>query len=94
MKALAGTSRVALAVAALLGSLTLVSLRQRDALDTMEYLDSLKQESALEEAVQEELSSRILYLESFGRVVAEAERRLGMRQASSSEIVLLNGEDR
>ena len=83
-----------LAVAALLGSLTLVSLRQRDALDTMEYLDSLKQEADLEEAVKEDLSSRILYLESFGRVVSEAERRLGMRQASSSEIVLLNGEDR
>ena len=94
MKALAGTSRVALAVAAFLASLSLVSFRQRDALDTMEALDSLRQERSLQGANREELESRILYLESLGRIVAEAEGRLGMRRATSSDIVLLTGADR
>jgi len=89
MKGLAGTSLVALAVAALLASLSLVSMRQRKALDTMTCLDSLQQESALAEADREELTTRILHLESRGRVVPEAERRLGMRRAGSSDIVRL-----
>jgi hypothetical protein len=89
MKGLAGTSMVALAVAALLASLSLVSMRQRKALDTMAYLDSLRQESTLAEADREELTTRILHLESRGRVVPEAERQLGMRRAGASDIVRL-----
>ncbi len=87
MRGLAGTSLVALAVAALLASLSLVSWRQRQALDTMEYLDEVRQECALETANREELESRIRHLESRGRVVSEAEVRLGMRTAVSSDIV-------
>ncbi|MCJ7629761.1 MAG: hypothetical protein MUO50_15405 [Longimicrobiales bacterium] len=92
MRGLAGTSLVALAVAAFLASLSLVSWRQRQALDTMEYLDEVRQECALEEANREELESRIRHLESRGRVVSEAEKRLGMRKAVSSDIVNLPGE--
>ena len=49
---LSGTSKVALAVAALLASLSLVSMRQRTALDTMAFLDSLQLEEAMQEAQQ------------------------------------------
>lgn len=92
MKGLAGTSMVALAVAAFLASLSLVSWRQRQALDTLQRVDSLQQECTLEAATREELENRIRHLESRSRLVAEAERRLGMREASSSDIVILPGE--
>ena len=92
MKGLAGTSIVALAVAAFLASLSLVSWRQRQALETLGYLETLRQESALEAASRDELEDRILYLKSRGRVVSEAERRLGMREAVSSDVVILSGE--
>lgn len=91
MKGLAGTSLVALAVAALLASLSLVSWRQRQALLTLERVDSLKHECALEEATLEGLEAQLLYLESPGRVSREAERRLGMRKAGASDIVFLGG---
>lgn len=93
MKNLAGTSIVALAVAAFLASLSLVSWRQREALETLEYLETLEQESDLEMASRDELESRILYLMSRGRVVSAAGDRLGMREALSSDIVLLTGEE-
>ena len=93
MRGLAGTSVVALAVAAFLASLSLVSWRQREALATMEVLDSLRQERTLEKGNLEELTGRILRLESWGRIVAEAERRLGMRRAGSSDIVYLPREE-
>jgi len=89
MKGLAGTSFVALAVAAFLASLSLVAWRQRQALDTLGHLQELRQECALEVANQEELEGRIRHLESRGWVVEEAVTRLGMRQAVSSDIVLL-----
>jgi len=92
MKRLAGTSMVALAVAAFLASLSLVSWRQRQALDTMERLETLQQEYSLEVASKDELEARIRHLESFGRVVPEAEARLGMHQALDSEIYSLHGE--
>jgi len=92
MKGLAGTSIVALAVAAFLASLSLVSWRQRQALDTLGHLDTLRQEFALEAASREELENRILYLKSRGRVVSEAGARLGMREALSSDVFFLSGE--
>lgn len=93
MKKLAGTSMVALAVAAFLASLSLVSWRQGEALGMLEKLEALRQECALEVADQDELESRIRQLESRGRVVSEAEERLGMREAVSSDIVYLLGEE-
>lgn len=92
MKGLSGTSKVALAVAALLSSLSLVSLRQGTALDTMAYLDSLRMEEVLQEATREDLNSRVLHLESWGRVSEDAERRLGMRKAGASDMVILPRE--
>jgi cell division protein FtsL len=93
MRGLAGTSLVALAVAAFLASLSLVSWRQRQALDTLDHLEEVRQECALETANLEELEGRIRHLESRGRVVSEAERRLGMRNAVSSDMVILSGEE-
>lgn len=93
MKALTGTSLVALAVAALLASLSLVSWRQRQALLTLERVDSLKHECTLERATLDELETRLLQLESWPWVSREAERRLGMRKAGSSDIILLPGAD-
>ena len=93
MRGLAGTSLVALAVAAFLASLSLVSWRQRQALDTLGHLEALQQECALEEADRDELEDRIRYLESRGRVVAEVMERLGMRKAVSADIVFLSGEE-
>ena len=92
MRGLAGTSLVALAVAAFLASLSLVTWRQRQALDTLELLEELKQECALELSNRDELEGRIRYLESWGRVASEAEEWLGMRKAVSSDIVLFSGE--
>lgn len=93
MRGLAGTSLVALAVAAFLASLSLVSWRQRQALDTLGHLEALRQECALKAADRDELESRIRYLESRGRVVSEVVERLGMRKAVSSDIVILPGEE-
>ncbi len=92
MKRLAGTSLVALAVAAFLASLSLVSLRQREALDTLRDLESLGEEIDVEVGTREELQNRIRVLESRSRVVREAEERLGMRAALDSEIIRLSGE--
>ena len=92
MRGLAGTSIVALAVAAFLASLSLVSWRQGQALDTLRHLETLQQEVALEVASREELENRILYLQSRARVVSEAGERLRMREALSSEIVILPGD--
>jgi len=89
MNRLAGTSLVALAVAALLASLSLVAERQVKALDTMDRLDSLRREWSLEVSEAEELGRRIRQLESYGRVVPEAESRLGLHRASGEEVVTL-----
>jgi cell division protein FtsL len=94
MKRLSGTSKVALAVAALLASLSLVSVRQGTALSTMAYLDSLRVEEDLHEAIREDLNSRVLYLESYGRVSEDAERRLGMRKPGASDVVTLPREEK
>jgi cell division protein FtsL len=92
MKGLAGTSMVALAVAGFLASLSLVSWRQKQALDVLQQVDSLRQECSLEAATRTDLEARILQLESRKRVLADAERRLKMRRATSSDLVLLPGD--
>jgi cell division protein FtsL len=83
---------VALAVAAFLASLSLVSVRQREALDTLRDLDSLREETALEIGTREELENRIRILESRSRVMREAEESLGLRVALDSEVISLSGE--
>jgi hypothetical protein len=92
MTRLAGTSFVATAAAALLGSLSLVAWRQARAMEALEHLDHLRREVTLGEAEETDLVRRVQFLESRGRVVPEAERKLGMRMPEASEIVILLGE--
>jgi cell division protein FtsL len=92
MTRLAGTSLVALAVAVLLASLSLVAWRQARAIQTLEAVDSLRREVTLGEAELTDLERRIHLLESRGRVIPEARERLGMHVPSASEVVWLSGE--
>ncbi len=91
MRRLAGTSLVALAVAALLAALSLVAWRQARALETLEELDGVRRELALEEAERGELQRRVRHLEGRGYVVARARELIGMRMPGASEIVILAG---
>lgn len=92
MKRLAGTSMVALAVAALLASLSLVAWRQVRALEALQSLETIRRDLTLTSAEQEDLEGRIRNLESRGRVVPEAESILGMHVAEDGEWVDLPGE--
>jgi hypothetical protein len=93
MTRLAGSSLVATAVAALLASLSFVAWRQARAIEALEHLDDLRREVTLGEAEETDLVRRVHFLESRGRVVPEAESRLGMRLPEAGEIVILPGED-
>ena len=92
MRRLAGSSLVALAVAAFLASLSLVTWRQARALQVLEWNDQLQREQSLARAEGEELRRRIHVLESRGRVVREAEGRLGMQISSSTVLLQLEEE--
>jgi cell division protein FtsL len=92
MTRLAGTSMVALATAALLASLSLVTWRQARAMESLEKLDGLRRELSLGESERADLLSSVRVLESRGRVVPEAREELGMRMPDASEIVILAGD--
>ncbi len=94
MRRLTGTSRVALAVAAFLASLSLVAWRQARALETLETLDQVRRELEASVAERGELQRQARYLESWGRVRAEARDRLNMKVPSGAEIVILETEPR
>ena len=83
---------MALATAVLLASLSLVAWRQARALESLESLDGLRREWTLAQAEREELELRVHEMESRGRIVPEARRRLGMRIPEAAEIVLLPGD--
>lgn len=91
MRGMAGTTLVALGVALLLSALSLVAWRQGRALESLAVLDALRRERSLEEAEREELLRRIRILESRGRVVREAQERLGLHMPDDSEMVFLEG---
>lgn len=91
MKRLPGAALVALAMAALLVSLTLVAWRQPRALEALAHLDSVQSELSLATAEQEDLNRRIRQLESRAHVVRAAER-IGMHTPEASEIVYLAGD--
>jgi cell division protein FtsL len=93
MTRLAGSSLVATAVAALLGSLSFVAWRQARAIEALEHLDDLRREVTLGEAEETDLLREVHFLESRGRVVPEAESRLGMRLPEAGEVIILPGED-
>ena len=92
MTRLAGTSMVALATAALLASLSLVTWRQARAMESLEKLDGIRRELSLGESERADLLSLVRVLESRGRVVPEAREELGMRMPDASEIVILAGD--
>ena len=86
------SGRVMVTVLALLASLMLVTWRQSRALDALGALDEVHRSRGLAEAERASLQRRIQYLESRGRVVPEARRRLGMHNPDASEIIILRGE--
>ena len=90
-----GLIRLALAFAALLMSMGLVVWRQSRALELGRDLDQLRTARAIAESERSELSRRIEYLESRGRVVEDA-ARIGLRVPSTDggEIVILPLRDR
>lgn len=92
MRTMSGTSRVALAVAALLASLSLVAWRQGQALETLAELDEVRGDRTLASVEAEELRARIQYLESRSRMVPVARERLGMKMPDASQIIYLPGE--
>jgi hypothetical protein len=90
MRRQAGTLRVALAFAALVGSLGLVVWRQGRALEQLRALDAIRGARTVEEAERSELVRRVEWLASRGRVVEAARERLGLRVPSGVEIVILS----
>ena len=91
MRRMSDSKRVAIALAALLASLSVVTWRQMRALETLEELHDLGQEIEVVLAVRKDLRGEIQYLESRGRVVPEARERLGMHNPAADEIVYLSG---
>lgn len=89
MRSNAGTIRLALSFAALLGSLTLVIWRQSRALEMMRSIESMRSARVIAEAERNELIRKIQGLESRTRVVADARDRLGMHVPSATEIVIV-----
>ncbi|MEN8376264.1 MAG: hypothetical protein ABFS34_12515 [Gemmatimonadota bacterium] len=85
-----GSLALALGFAALLAALSLVVWRQSRALESLRGLETVRKERALAEAERFELSRRIQYLESRGRIEPYARERLGLHvPTGSKEMVLL-----
>ena len=91
MRKLSDSKRVAIAVGALLASLSVVTWRQMRVLEALEELYDLRQEIEVVSAVRKNLLGEVQYLESRGRVVPEARERLGMHNPAADEIVYLSG---
>lgn len=91
MRRMSDAKRVAIALAALLAALSVVTWRQMRALEALERLHHLGQEIEVVSAVRKDLLGEIQYLESRGRVVPEARERLGMHNPAAAEIVYLSG---
>lgn len=83
-----GTLRLALAFAALFGSLSLVVGRQTRALEVLRGLDAARAERALLESERTGLLRRIEELEGRARIV-QVGARYGMHPAEASELVIL-----
>jgi cell division protein FtsL len=84
-----GVLRLALALATLMAALSFVVWRQSRALEAVRALEKVRDERAAAEAARTEVQDRIQRLESRSRVVADAERRLGMHVPMGEEIVIL-----
>lgn len=81
-----GVSWVALALAAILGALSLVAARQGTGLRVLTEVELLAGRLQLEQARQDELIARIRHLESRGVVMRRAEAELGMHGAQGDEL--------
>ncbi|WP_405285529.1 hypothetical protein V3331_07925 [Gaopeijia maritima] len=79
-------SRVALAVAALLGALSLVAARQGKGLRVLSEVEALHSQLQLEQSREDELVSQIRHLESRGVIMARAEEELGMHPARDADL--------
>ncbi len=84
-----GAGAGVLGIVALLAALSLVTWRQARALEELARVDRLHRELSLVQAQNGDLTRRIQFLESRGRVVPEARDRLGMGTPSAAEIVIL-----
>jgi cell division protein FtsL len=84
-----GTLRIALAFAALLGSLSMVVWRQSRALSMLRELDALRSERAVMESDRSRLTERIQHLESRARIMEVAGERWGMRVPGAGEVWVL-----
>ena len=84
-----GTLRIALAAAALMGSLGLVVYRQSRALESLRELDGERRNLVLLESTRATTLREIEKLESRNRIVAVAGERLGLHVPTASEIVIL-----
>jgi cell division protein FtsL len=84
-----GTLRIALACAAVLGSLSMVVYRQSRALETLRELDKARNEHVMLESARATVTREIQQLESRSRIVTTAGDRLGLHVPSGNEIVIL-----
>lgn len=87
-----GVSWVALALAAILGALSLVAARQGAGLRVLSEVEALAGRLQLEQARQDELIARIRHLESRGVIMQRAEDELGMHGAQGDELAFWPGE--
>lgn len=83
--------RTVLALAAVVGALTLVAWRQSTARETMAALDDVVRDLALAADEQEELARRLVVIEGRSWIGAEAARRLGLRPPTEREVVIPSG---
>lgn len=83
--------RAVLALAAVVGALTLVAWRQSTARETMRALEDVVRELALAADEHEELVRRLVATEGRSWVGAEAARRLGLRPPTEREVVIPSG---
>lgn len=83
--------RAVLALAAVVGALTLVAWRQSTARETMAALDDVVRELALAADEREELARRLVVIEGRSWIGAEAARRLELRPPTEREVVIPSG---
>jgi cell division protein FtsB len=87
-------SHIALALAALLGALSLVAARQGSGLRVLSQVEQLEARIDVEYSRGDELVSEIRRLESRGVVEPRAEKELGMHRPTGDELQLYPGSDR
>ena len=91
MRGLDRSGRVVLSVAAILAALTTVAWRQSSARGTMKALTDLERQIELARDEQEVLSRDLMVKEGRNWILAEAERRLGLRPPREAELQFIPG---